>query len=225
MPVGFFLFTAKSNSKRFFGDKNNSYISQMNTINIFFKDRKIFLTDGIQPHNEQTFSYRGKEQLGDLLKTFFEDERIKEMVVQYSDLSVLLNDFKSFFTYIEAAGGLVRNSKNQLLVIMRFGRPDLPKGKTEKNESPEQAAVREVEEECGIHGPIITGKAEPSFHIYIVKNQWFLKKTEWYHMTYSGNELLKPQSKEFIIAVEWCYPDRIRKYRHYTYPSIMKYFV
>src|SRR4051794_38766340 len=58
--------------------------------------------------------------------------------------------FISYYTLIEASGGLVQNSKGEYLVIYRRGKWDLPKGKLEYDETPEQAGIREVEEECGI---------------------------------------------------------------------------
>ena len=65
----------------------------------------------------------------------------------------LEKDWKSFLTnfdVLQAAGGLVTNSQNEILFIYRNGKWDLPKGHVEKKESIENAAVREVEEECGI---------------------------------------------------------------------------
>lgn len=52
--------------------------------------------------------------------------------------------------FILAAGGLVKNTEDQWLLIFRLGKWDLPKGKLENGETPEAAALREVEEECGI---------------------------------------------------------------------------
>ena len=40
--------------------------------------------------------------------------------------------------------------RSNYLLIYRRGKWDLPKGKLDYEESPEQAGVREVEEECGI---------------------------------------------------------------------------
>ena len=61
--------------------------------------------------------------------------------------------FKSFIAnirIIKAAGGLVKNGEGQYLFIHRLGKWDLPKGKVEENEKMKEAALREVEEECGI---------------------------------------------------------------------------
>src|SRR5690606_27486008 len=61
--------------------------------------------------------------------------------------------FKSLLqksTIIKAAGGVVKNGEGQYLFIHRLGKWDLPKGKVENNEKMRDAALREVEEECGI---------------------------------------------------------------------------
>jgi 8-oxo-dGTP pyrophosphatase MutT (NUDIX family) len=200
----------------------------MNVITIFLRDRKIILSEPPEGQYSSEMSEVSnsnfKEPIKDRLNRFFKNEYSKEICFEHMNLNTLFNEIKSNFIFIEAAGGLVRNLKNELLVIRRFGRPDLPKGKTEKNETPEEAAIREVEEECGIRNPIITGMANPSYHIYFVKSQRILKKTYWFHMRYSGNEVLVPQLKEAIVAAEWCGSDKIKEYQKTTYPSIMKYF-
>ena len=49
-----------------------------------------------------------------------------------------------------AAGGLVTNDKNELLIMFRRGKWDLPKGKLDEGETIEACALREVREETGI---------------------------------------------------------------------------
>ena len=51
---------------------------------------------------------------------------------------------------VEAGGGMVFNPKKEILFIRRNGKWDLPKGKMEKGESFEEAAVRETMEETGV---------------------------------------------------------------------------
>lgn len=85
--------------------------------------------------------------------------------------------FVSLYTLIEAAGGLVKNEEDKYLVIFRRGKWDLPKGKLDYDETPEQAAVREVEEECGI-GQLRILKALPAtFHTYPEGGKRILKNT------------------------------------------------
>ena len=59
---------------------------------------------------------------------------------------------------VEAAGGLVYNKEDELLMIFRNGKWDLPKGKKEKGEEIESCAKREVQEECGVRNLEITEK-------------------------------------------------------------------
>ena len=114
--------------------------------------------------------------------------------------------FKSQFVEIPAAGGLVRNSEGAFLFIKRLGVWDLPKGKIEKKETPELAAVREVEEECGLSGLQVINQLDSTFHIYRSPylphpNNLVLKETKWFLMNYSGNEIPVPQVEEDIHEV------------------------
>ena len=56
-------------------------------------------------------------------------------------------------TDVPAAGGLLTDENGRLLCIHRIGHWDLPKGKLEAGEALEEAAAREVEEECGVPLP------------------------------------------------------------------------
>jgi len=204
----------------------------VNKITIYHNNRKIILWETTPEFEDmvenleidEPFIHKCNDRTDTILNTFFEKEAIKEISFEHPDLNKLFNDFKSSFKYIEAAGGLVKNKHNELLVIQRFDIPDLPKGKIEEKETPEDAAIREVEEECGITGLKITGKAEPSFHIYTLKNKRVLKKTHWFYMNYVGDETLKPQTEEAITKVEWCDVQKIREYKNLTYKSLKKYF-
>src|SRR5690348_4880805 len=60
------------------------------------------------------------------------------------------HEFTSRYVLMEAAGGVVFNDSGQILVIFRKKKWDLPKGKLDYGETPEDAALREVKEECGI---------------------------------------------------------------------------
>ena len=82
-------------------------------------------------------------------------------------LKIITDNWESFcagYKLIEAAGGLVYNDKNQILMIFRNGKWDLPKGKLEVGENIEQCAIREVEEECGVSGLTITQQLQKTYH-------------------------------------------------------------
>lgn len=104
---------------------------------------------------------------------------------------------------IEAAGGLVRNADGKYLFIYRRKRWDLPKGKMDEGETPEQAALREVEEETSLTPLKISGFLTHTFHIYWLRDHFTLKRTHWYLMDYNGNKAPVPQTIEDIERAEW----------------------
>ena len=120
---------------------------------------------------------------------------------------MMLGYLKEFYTYVEAAGGVVKNPERASLFIKRFGIWDLPKGKIEKEETPRKAAIREVKEETGIENLTIVKPIANSWHIYPWKEKTVLKKTYWYLMESDFNGKLIPQTKEDITEARWLKPD------------------
>ncbi|WP_170293859.1 NUDIX hydrolase [Kordia antarctica] len=104
---------------------------------------------------------------------------------------------------VEAAGGLVKNTKGDVLFIFRNGKWDLPKGKTEKGEDIEETAIREVVEETGVKGLMINHFLKNTYHIFKRNGEYRLKLTHWYAMqtTYAGE--LIPEEEEGIMQVTW----------------------
>ena len=109
---------------------------------------------------------------------------------------------KVSFLYIEAAGGFIERDK-RFLFIHRLGKWDLPKGKLEKKETIENAAIRECEEECAIKNLKIVKQLASTFHIYPFKTGYVLKQTYWFYMKTNYAEKLKPQTEENIDEVKW----------------------
>ncbi len=137
--------------------------------------------------------------------------------------SQLNRDFKNMFQsfeHIMAAGGIVKNS-GKILLINRFGYWDLPKGKLEIGENPNECALREVQEECGLNNDLsIIQELNPTYHVYEYGSQSILKKTYWFNMesTYSGK--LTPQEEEDIIDCRWVPIEELGKYMVSAYPLI-----
>lgn len=130
--------------------------------------------------------------------------------------------FSKFFRYIDAAGGLIRNEQNEYLFIFRRGKWDLPKGKVDKNESLEQAALREVKEECGLKTVKVTGFLTTTFHIYPMKEEFALKATHWYLMSAPCEQKLIPQLEEDITEILWLNHGNIQKVKSNTFSSILE---
>jgi len=144
----------------------------------------------------------------------------KKLIVNFPTLRMLNKILELRFRIVKAGGGIVLNSKKEILFIFRKGKWDLPKGKAEKGENIEECAVREIEEECGISEPVISHELITTFHKYKSKKQECLKKTYWFLMNYKGNEKLTPQLEESITKVKWISIDKLDKVYNNTFPSI-----
>lgn len=125
------------------------------------------------------------------------------VVTLYSDdVEQLFQDFRGHFTLIEAAGGLVYRPDGQILTMFRRGIWDLPKGKIDPGESPEQAALREVIEETGLQHATLLDDLLITYHTYRQDGQRVLKKTWWYLMQ-AEDQPLTPETAEGIERVNW----------------------
>ena len=129
--------------------------------------------------------------------------------------------FQHYFKIIKTAGGIVSNDNNEKLFIYRLDKWDLPKGKIEKGESIKEAAVREIEEECGITDLTIQNQLQDTYHVYTFKGELVLKQTYWFELTSSYDGELIPQLEEDITQVEWLTDAEIEnKVLKNTYGSI-----
>jgi len=123
--------------------------------------------------------------------------------------------------YIEAAGGLVEKD-NQFLFIKRNGKWDIPKGKIEKGESIKKAAVREIEEECGLIKPKIKTHLINTWHTYEMNGKLYLKRTYWFWLTEGEKQSkLIPQGEEGITKVKYLPISKFKKIKKNTYQSII----
>lgn len=186
---------------------------------VFYKDKTIFLND---TPLMACISY-GIHNLTDVdmyVKKLIEKDISNDICLVYPDTKELFKYFKSKFTYVRTAGGLVFNSENKFLSIFRFGLWDLPKGRLKKKEKTKLGAIREVEEETGITAPVVVSKLPTTYHIYKMKGRWELKKCTWYLMRYDGSEELVPQEEEGITKCKWFKLEDKSKVLNKTYSSI-----
>ena len=188
---------------------------------VFFNQKLILLTtDIISPKEDSPFFYvkfTNKKFVVQMLKS----KKVKMLYLYHSKEDKLWYYFLNMFKLIQAAGGLVRNLKtNHFLFIFRNKKWDLPKGRINKNEEVQKAAIREVEEETGVENLSITKPLNTTFHIFKKNRKYRLKKTFWYLMETDYNGELTPETKEGIEKAIWIEKKLIVSLRSEMYHNI-----
>ena len=154
-----------------------------------------FCEDVLYDNNKGVSSADIREIIAEWLEA---DGDIDLCDVDGTDLAVAVRDT---FRQAPAAGGVVLVD-DKIVAINRNGIPDLPKGHIERGESPDTAALREVEEETGLSNLQIIKPLTPTWHCYLLDGRWTLKKTSWFLMrSLDNNPSFRPQTEEGISNV------------------------
>jgi ADP-ribose pyrophosphatase YjhB (NUDIX family) len=155
-----------------------------------------------------------------LVGAFEINKMVGELYFQCADLNASWKTFCSLYTILEAAGGIVLNEQNDLLMIFRNGKWDLPKGKIEANEEKDTAAIREVYEECGVAKLGINEGPFTTYHVYPYYDQQVLKFTYWYKMNCGDDAVPMPQLEEGITEAKWLSYEEVENVIGKAYVSI-----
>ncbi len=198
---------------------------------IYYKSRFFVLTSTLPDQSYYTdphtvvHMYDGKCEhiekfIKNARKTKIKGKQPQAIILYHEDVEQLKADFFSVYKIVEAAGGVIFNSKNEILFIYRRGHWDLPKGKLDPGETPEIAALREVEEETGLANVQRHEHIHTSYHIYKDrKDTKCLKPTYWYRMSTKSTKL-KLQHEEDIETAEWLKASNFMKSGRVTYGAI-----
>ena len=130
----------------------------------------------------------------------------------------------ALFREVNAAGGLVSNRRDDVLLIRRGGLWDLPKGHQEADEDIRITALREVREETGVDRLVLGELRCVTDHCYLRGGVWHLKHTWWFDMLYTDPVDLTPQTEEDITRAAWVARSSLAPYLKNTYPSIAEVF-
>ncbi|SDS10702.1 NUDIX hydrolase [Christiangramia echinicola] len=142
----------------------------------------------------------------------------------HPDETKLLKFLLKKMKVVTAAGGMVINPEKEILFIYRNNRWDLPKGKTEKNESIEESAIREVEEETGVRNLEIKRFITRTYHVFKRKGKLRLKETYWYEMYTEFDGELIPEQSEGIKKAKWKNFEKSQKALKKSYANIKMLF-
>lgn len=162
------------------------------------------VTDSLDGTKNLLIRYNGKARsLMNPIDMLEKTQRWESIIVYHHDLLQLKTDFESLYKILEAGGGVVANEKGEILTMYRRNSWDLPKGKIDKGETKEAAAIREVQEETGLDVIELGDFLLETNHTYKNrKGKRVIKRTYWYKMT-TKETVLKPEIEEDIELCEW----------------------
>ena len=196
-------------------------------IKIYFDDKPLFLCDNVdatlQPyihHDDAVFIDELNLHTVKSMIHEMQDPSVHAGVFFHKDLKELKDAFFKKFTLIKAAGGFVLNENNEVLLMFRRGKWDLPKGKMDKKETFEECAIRETEEETGLKNIKLLSPLITSYHTYHEGSKYVLKETKWFTMKVSGEQKLIPQAAEQISKLEWVGKNDLKEYLQNSFPSV-----
>ena len=190
------------------------YKIYINSIPVFLTDTTVSTEDLRDRFNllriPYAYVYTSKKELSDFLDTLDHTLSIKAVHIRHDDIEELRKILFSFFKVLMAAGGVAINEQNDVLMIFRKGKWDLPKGKVENDEMIEQGALREMEEETGLKGLTIErkikffeGMQDCTIHTYWENGSRLIKLTYWFVMASRGLQDVVPQKEEGITRAIW----------------------
>jgi 8-oxo-dGTP diphosphatase len=123
-----------------------------------------------------------------------------------------------------SAGGIIyKKEKNGIKValILDFnGQWTFPKGLVEKDEEPNQAALREIQEETGLKLLKIIHNLGKVEYFYRWRRGLIHKTVYYYLIEAPGNETVHPQSEEDIKDVQWFRPKEAQELIGYKQNSL-----
>ena len=191
---------------------------------VFFNRKPIFLITKIikQDNNNPMLHlrYSSSENIIKALKS----KKVKSLFLYHSNQEKLWRNLLKKFPIVQAAGGLVINSKSEYLFIFRNNKWDLPKGGIEKKENIKDAALREVNEETGVVDIEIIKPLPMTYHFFKRNGVFKLKKTFWYLMKTEFDGKFKPQLIEGITKVEWKLEEELNEIFKNSYENIKTLF-
>ena len=187
---------------------------------LFCNNRKLTANNFCE--NLLSLDNKGVKNCDDLvvkIRHWLDDATAEDLDLGDVDGENLASAIKNIFRQAPAAGGVVIID-NKFVAIERNGIPDLPKGHIEKGESPEVAALREVEEETGITNLEIIQELPATWHCYLLNDQWTIKKTSWYLMKTASGMKNIPQTEEGITKVYLVDKEGVNEFEKNTFDSL-----
>lgn len=200
----------------------------LNMHKIYFANKPLFLVSKITGEIEEYLHHEDTVFIDEFnthtVKAMIhemETNRIHAGVFLHHDEDALLKAFKKKLVLVQAAGGFVYTDDHLVLLILRRGKWDLPKGKLDENETLETCALREVKEETGLLQVRSEGPLCVTYHTYHEFGKHILKESHWYLMTAEKQANFLPQLDEDIEKCQWVDIENLAPFMENTHASIL----
>ena len=197
-------------------------------IKIYFYNKPLFITNQITKELEEYLHHEDTVFIDEFnihsVKAMLhemEAQQIHAGVFLHDDVEAVLKSFKKKLVLIKAAGGLVHTEEDELLLIFRRGKWDLPKGKLDNNEDMKACAVREIREETGLAEVEIEKDLLITYHTYHQEGKHILKESHWFLGKAKKQLNLIPEIEEDIEKCEWVPASQLAPYLENTHASIL----
>ena len=189
----------------------------MKDYKVYYKNAMVYITNVPQSNKNFPKVLNQPAEIDSFLQNpdlLFTDNFTENILLLTNDTELAMEQLKTSLKLVLAAGGVVTNEHDEILLIYRRGFWDMAKGKLEKGEQIEACAVREVEEETGVKIKNADTVVTHTYHAYILKGKRSLKQTSWYNMiSYPGQTTLIPQVEEDIQDVRWVKKTDLLQYK------------
>ena len=195
---------------------------------IYFNNKPLFITNEISKELEEYLHHEDTVFIDEFnfhtVKAMIHEMELPKIhsgVFLHEDVEAVMKMFKKKLFLVKAAGGLVHSEGNDLLLIFRRGKWDLPKGKLNHNEDMESCAIREVKEETGLLTVQIEQSLCITYHTYHENGKHILKESHWFLMKAAKQANLLPQLEEDIEKCEWVPTEKLASYMENTHASVL----
>jgi 8-oxo-dGTP pyrophosphatase MutT (NUDIX family) len=192
---------------------------------IYYNDSFVLLTHEVRQSNKNFTKMVAGEEAADAFfrdsLQLFDGTTNEDVLIITDKAAQVMRRFFERVKMVIAGGGIVSNENDELLLIFRRGKWDLPKGKIDKGEHIIDGARREVTEETGVMIESVDREAELTYHAYRLNDKNCLKETSWFQMkAVAGQNTLTPQTEEDIEDVRWVKKSDLGDYKDKCYPLI-----
>ena len=186
---------------------------------VFVNESPLILTNKLSDTANSKYFLLNSDAIQEAIEALSK-KRLTEAYIYHPNYEEILKKFTKKVPLVVAAGGVVTNKKGKVLFIYRNDKWDLPKGKLDKGESIEIAAIREVEEETGVKGLKVENFLRTTYHVFKLNGGYKLKEVHWFAMKTSYTGKLAGQLEEGIEKVKWKGPRKIKKALKNSYNNI-----